>query len=164
MKQYNITINGNDYNVVINSLEENRANVTVNGAEYTAEVEGLHITPQASVAVQQQTVVIPANYPPVTARAAAPSVAPAPAPTPAPAPSSAPASSGGASIKSPLPGVILEVLVREGDVIKMGQKVMTLEAMKMENNIESDVEGTIAKVNKSAGDSVLEGDVLILFT
>ena len=160
MKQYKITINGKDYSVVINSLESDKANVTVNGAEYNAEIEGVQVKPKASETIQQQTV-ISTNYPPAPADAIHPPLRPVLASVPAPAPVPTPA--GGASIKSPLPGVILEVLVSEGDVVKKGQKVMTLEAMKMENNIESDVDGMIAKIAINAGDSVLEGDELITF-
>ena len=67
----------------------------------------------------------------------------------------------GAPVKSPLPGVVLDVLVKEGDVVKVGQKLMILEAMKMENNIESDRDGVVKSIVARKGDSVLEGDVLI---
>ena len=70
-------------------------------------------------------------------------------------------SSGAGAIKSPLPGVILDVLVREGDSVKVGQKLLILEAMKMENNIDSDKEGVVKSIAVRKGDSVLEGDVLI---
>jgi len=69
---------------------------------------------------------------------------------------------GAGSIKSPLPGVILEVFVREGDEVKMGQKLLMLEAMKMENNIEADKAGKVVQILKGKGDSVMEGDVLII--
>jgi biotin carboxyl carrier protein len=52
--------------------------------------------------------------------------------------------------------------VRQGDVVKIGQKLLVLEAMKMENNIEADKEGTVISINKNKGDSVMEGDVLIV--
>jgi biotin carboxyl carrier protein len=69
---------------------------------------------------------------------------------------------GAGSIKSPLPGVILEMFVREGDVVKMGQRLLMLEAMKMENNIEADKAGKVVSILKHKGDSVMEGDVLII--
>jgi biotin carboxyl carrier protein len=69
---------------------------------------------------------------------------------------------GAGSIKSPLPGVILEVFVREGDMVKMGQKLLMLEAMKMENNIEADKAGKVVSILKHKGDNVMEGDVLII--
>jgi len=69
---------------------------------------------------------------------------------------------GSGTIKSPLPGVILELFVKEGDVVKIGQRVLILEAMKMENNIEADKAGRIISIAKNKGDAVMEGDVLIV--
>ena len=74
-----------------------------------------------------------------------------------------PVSVGGSAtpLKSQLPGVIFDIKVREGDVVKAGQTVMILEAMKMENNIEADRDGVIEQIKAQRGDSVLEGDVLL---
>jgi biotin carboxyl carrier protein len=69
---------------------------------------------------------------------------------------------GTGTIKSPLPGVILELFVKEGDTVKIGQRLLVLEAMKMENNIESDKAGKVVSISKNKGDSVMEGDVLIV--
>ena len=70
-------------------------------------------------------------------------------------------SKGVGHVKSPLPGIIINVHVKEGDVVKIGDKLLTLEAMKMENNINSDKEGKIIAVKVQKGDSVLEGDILV---
>ena len=69
---------------------------------------------------------------------------------------------GAGNVKSPLPGVILDIHVRENDSVKIGQKLITLEAMKMENNINADRDGKISLIKVSRGDSVMEGDVLIV--
>jgi biotin carboxyl carrier protein len=69
---------------------------------------------------------------------------------------------GGGNIQSPIPGVILDVLVKVGDTVNVGQKLLVLEAMKMENNIESDKSGRVAAILKQKGDSVMEGDILIV--
>ena len=69
---------------------------------------------------------------------------------------------GGGTIKSPLPGVVLNVFVKEGDTVSIGQKLLVLEAMKMENNIEADKGGRVVSLKKNKGDSVMEGDVLIV--
>jgi len=61
-----------------------------------------------------------------------------------------------------LPGIILEVLVREGDIVRLGQKLLVLEAMKMENNIDADRPGKVVSVLKQKGDAVMEGDVLMV--
>ena len=85
--------------------------------------------------------------------------APAPAPQAAPAPA---ASGKGENVTSPLPGVILDVNVKVGDTVKIGQQVALLEAMKMENAIESPCNGTVTAVCVSKGDSVLEGATIVV--
>lgn len=153
MKQYNFKINGNEYNVTINSVEGNVADVTV-VASYKVELGG-----GSSIPVQPS--VAPAAAPAVAAPQAAP--APAPAPTPQAAPAAqtaalAPAASGnGKPVTSPLPGVIVEISVKVGDTVKAGQQVAVLEAMKMENAIEADHDGTVTAIHVNKGDSVLEG-------
>ena len=72
------------------------------------------------------------------------------------------APAGGTTVTSPLPGVILELDCKEGDVVKKGQKLLVLEAMKMENVIESTCDGTITSVKVNKGDSVLEGAHLVI--
>jgi biotin carboxyl carrier protein len=96
---------------------------------------------------------------PVAAPAAAPAAAAAPAPAPA-APAAAPAGAG-TDINSPLPGVIIEVSVKEGQAIKAGQKVAVLEAMKMENDILAEKDGTVTAIHVHKGDSVLEGAKIV---
>ena len=139
MKTYKFKINGNEYNVDINSVEGNIADVTVNGASYKVEMD-TPVAPSAPVA-------------------ASPAQAPAAA-APAPAPAAAPAGSGKA-ITSPLPGVIIEVSVKEGQAVKAGQKVAVIEAMKMENEIQATSDGTVTAVLVHKGDSVLEGAEIV---
>lgn len=141
MKTYKFKINGNEYNVAINSVEGKNASVTVNGTDYQVELE------EAPAAA------------PVQAPAAAPVQA---APSPAPAPAAAPAPSGaGKAVTSPLPGVIIVVKVNVGDTVKAGQEVAVLEAMKMENSIEATHDGTVTAINVAKGDSVLEGAPIV---
>lgn len=96
-----------------------------------------------------------------SASAAAPVAAPAPAAVPVAAPKAAAPAGAGVTVNSPLPGVILEVSVKEGDVVKKGQKVMLLEAMKMENVIEATADGTVTSIKVNKGDSILEGAPLL---
>ena len=65
------------------------------------------------------------------------------------------------AVVSPLPGVVVEVKVAAGDVVKAGQTVAVLEAMKMENDILAECDGVVASVSVKDGDSVLEGAVLL---
>lgn len=142
MKEYKYKINGNIYNVVINELEDNLAQVEVNGTPYKVEMEK---------APKQAPVIKPVASP------AAPQPA---APTATVSkPAAAPRKSG---VKSPLPGVILDIKVNVGDAVKKGQTVIILEAMKMENNINADKDGTITAINVNKGDSVLEGTDLVV--
>ena len=141
MKEYKIKINGNNYNVTIDEVEDNMAKVEVNGTPYNVEFEKPISKPKTISVV---------NKP-----AAAPSAGPAPANKPA----AAPAAAGGATVNSPLPGVVLEIKVKDGDKVTKGQVIMVLEAMKMENAIEAPCEGTIT-VKAQKGASVLEGATL----
>lgn len=144
MKEYKLKINGNDYNVVINDVQESVASIEVNGSNYKVEFEKPIIKPTAIKVVKTAT--------------AAPAVsAAAPKPTAAPAPTA-----GGTTVSSPLPGVILEVCVKEGDTVKNGQKIMVLEAMKMENVVEATADGVIKSIKVNKGDSVMEGTPLAI--
>ncbi|MBD3226253.1 MAG: biotin/lipoyl-binding protein, partial [Caldithrix sp.] len=66
------------------------------------------------------------------------------------------------AIKAPLPGMILKIMVKEGDVIERGQPIMMLEAMKMENEVNATAAGMIIDIKFKEGDSVNQGDVLLL--
>ena len=140
MKEYKYKINGNEYNVAVEELEGNKASVTVNGKTYQIELD----RPAKPVVTK-----------PVARPAAAPAAAPvAAAPAPRPA-------AGGAGIKAPLPGVILDIKVKVGDTVTKGQTVAILEAMKMENNINADREGQVVAINVEKGQSIAEGTDII---
>jgi len=142
MKSYKFKINGNEYNVDINSVSGNIADVTVNGTSYQVEMDNVPAAPVQAAQVQT----VPAAQ---TAPAAAPAAA-------------KPAASGaGKAVKSPLPGVIIAVKVNVGDAVKAGQVVAILEAMKMENEIQAESDGTVTAVNVAKGDSVLEGAAIV---
>ncbi|EJX00567.1 biotin carboxyl carrier protein [gut metagenome] len=141
MKEYNYKINGRSYKVVIGNIENNVADVEVNSTHYRVEMEE---QPKA------------APKPVVTPRPAAPA-------TPVAQPARSTASTAGKSgVKSPLPGVILDIKVKVGDTVSKGQTVIILEAMKMENNINADKDGIVTAINVNKGDSVLEGNDLII--
>ena len=142
MKEYKYKINGNVYKVAIGDIEDNIAHVEVNGTPYKVEME------------KAPKVVVKA-----VARPAATSAPAAPA-TPVVKPAAA--STGKSGVKSPLPGVILDIKVNVGDTVKKGQVIIILEAMKMENNINADKDGKITAINVNKGDSVLEGTDLVI--
>ena len=66
-------------------------------------------------------------------------------------------------IKAPMPGLVLDVLVNEGDEVKKGDQVMVLEAMKMENVLKSPGDGTVKSIKVKKGDGVEKNQVMILF-
>ena len=78
-----------------------------------------------------------------------------------PAPKAAAPAGAGKPVTSPLPGVIIEVSVKEGQTVKAGQKVAVLEAMKMENEIQAPADGTVTAILVNKGDSVLEGAEIV---
>ena len=140
MKEFKYKINGNEYAVKLNKLEEKEAEVEVNDTTYQVEL----LTEKKE-----------------TPRPVVKRVTPVVSAPKASAPSAGGGSKGG--IKAPLPGVILDVVVQVGDVVKRGQKVAVLEAMKMENNINSDREGKVLEVKVQKGDSILEGtDIVVI--
>lgn len=147
MKEYSFKINGKQYDVTVESVEGKNAQVTVNGAAYSVEIEkGAAEAPAAAPVAAPALQAAPAQT--------------APAPVAAPAPAAKPAGPG-TKVESPLPGVIIEVSVKEGQAVKMGQKVAVLEAMKMENEIAATADGTVTAIHVAKGDSVLEGAPIV---
>jgi len=68
-----------------------------------------------------------------------------------------------AQLKAPMPGLVLNILVKEGDEVKKGDSLVVLEAMKMENIIKSPADVVIKKVEVSQGDKIEKNMVLIQF-
>lgn len=147
MKKYQYKVQGVDYDVEIEEVEGNIAKVNVNGIPFEVELKQ-PINPTSSL----NKVKVEAPKPVAKAPAAAPAAAPAPTPVPAGA---------GTPIKSPLPGTITDVKVNVGDKVNAGDVVLVLEAMKMQNNIESETTGTVTSIAVKPGDSVMEGSVLL---
>lgn len=160
MGKYNFRINGHDYQVDVNSVEGGIADVTVNGTDYKVELADAVPAP-AQQAVRPAPQTVSTGAPAVTTASRATSLASqATAPAAQTATSSAPQGKGEV-VTAPLPGVILDIKVKVGDAVKAGQTVAVLEAMKMENEIESTASGTVTAVNAGKGDSVLEGAAII---
>ncbi len=142
MKQYKFKINGTDYTVDILDVENGLAKVAVNNTKYRVEVDGLGVTQASKTPKVTKTQVIGA-------------------PMVSPAPDRKQVATGANVVKAPLPGVILSVDVKVGEMVKVGQRLLVLEAMKMENNIDSDREGIVHDIKVGKGDSVLEGDIMM---
>lgn len=137
MKKFNFKINGNEYQTTVEQNGE-LLQVTVNGKSYAAEL------------LQDEAAPKPVAAAPKAAAAAAPAAAAPKAPTGA-----------GKVVESPLPGVVVSIAVTEGQAVKAGDLLLTLEAMKMENAIQADNAGTVTKILVSNGQSVQSGDPLV---
>ncbi len=142
MKKYKFTIHGNEYDVHIQNVEDNIIDLEVNGSAYKVEVDKV-IQPAKTPRLVRSRVIPPAEAKPEEGTGVK---------TPHP-----PAG----KINSPLPGTVINIFVKEGDTVKIGQKLMILEAMKMENNIDSDKDGKVTAIYVRPGQSVMEGDTLI---
>jgi len=143
MKKFSFTINGNAYDLEIKSVEDNVAEVEVNGFSYSVEFDRVLETTKTPRLVRTEAV-------------------PSTDITPSEQKTSSPTGPKGTGfIKSPLPGTILDIYIKVGDVVRTGDKLLTLEAMKMENIINSDKSGKVISVNFKKSDTVMEGDILI---
>lgn len=150
MNTYKYKVKGVDYEVEIAEVEGNIAKVNVNGIPFELELQKpINAAKHPSM-----------NKPKVEAPRPA-SVAPAPAAAAPAAPAAAPAAGAGNALKAPLPGTVTEVKVQVGQTVSVGDVVLVLEAMKMQNNIESDYAGQVTSVLVKPGETVMEGAVLL---
>lgn len=136
MKKYKLKINGNTYHVQIIEAEKNKIHLEVNGTSYEVELE--HEVKQTKT--------------PMLVRAE---------PRASQNVDSLKTNKSTKKIIAPLPGTILEVMVKEGAEVKTGDPLMVLEAMKMENTILAESSGTVKSLQVKAGTSVLQGDTLL---
>lgn len=140
MKKFKFTISGNQYEVEVQSFENDKAQVVVNGTQYEVDVE--------REKEEAKPVIAPR-----------PKAAPAPAATPSAAPAG---DANGVKAVAPLPGTIMQIFVNVGDQVKRGDKILMYEAMKMENNFLAETDGVIKDIKVKVGDNVLQGAVLAI--
>ena len=156
MKKFKFSIDNNPFEVSVTELENGQIDVEVNGSNYIVTID----REQPKTAAPK---VAPKAAPAAAPKAAAPVAAPkATAPVAAPAAAPAPAASTGAvkTVKSQLPGSVTKLVMEVGQAVKKGDTVMMIEAMKMENEIKAECDGTIAKFHVEAGKSVMADDKL----
>ena len=149
--KYEYKVKGIDYEVEIQDIEGNIANVIVNGIPFEVEMK------QPVKAGKQKVKLGQSEEQRVKSEVSNSSTS---APTADATPKSAPAT-GGKPVVAPLPGTINDIKVKVGDKVNVGDTVVILEAMKMQNNIEAESAGTIASINVNKGDAVMEGDTLV---
>ena len=147
MNKYQYKVQGVDYEVEIEEVEGNIAKVNVNGIPFEVEM---------------QKPINAAKHPTIArAKVEAPKVV-SPTPPPAAAPAKATATAGtGNPVKAPLPGTVTDIKVSIGQQVSVGDIVLVLEAMKMQNNIEAEYAGTVTSITVKPGETVMEGSVLL---
>ena len=162
MKTYKLKINGHDYEVVVNKVDNQVANVTVNGVEYDV---ALNVESKVTDRVDAVSVAVASEKTrDVTDNTQNAGNTPNADNTSEAVKTPSTGNVGGGAtfnVTSPLPGVILDICVKEGDMVKEGQKVVVLEAMKMENAILAEKAGVVKKIHVSQGESVLEEAALV---
>ena len=151
MNKYQYKVQGVDYEVEIEEVEGNIAKVNVNGIPFEVELQ------KPINAAKHPTMNNPKVQPPQPAPA---KPVQAPVQQPQPAKPAAPAGAG-VALKAPLPGTITDVRVQLGQQVGIGETVLVLEAMKMQNNIEAEAAGQVTSILVKPGDTVMEGSVLI---
>jgi len=137
MKSYKFTINGNEYSVDIHDIENNIVQLDVNGTPYNVEVDRKIKSTKTPTIVRHDS---PGPKKPEIDKSAEGTAFP---------------------ILSPLPGLIVDIYVRPGDILKQGQKILSMEAMKMVNQILSEKDGVVESVKVVSGQNVLQGETLI---
>ena len=136
MKSYKFKVNENGYTVNIKSQEDNVINLEVNGTSYAVVME------QDIKKTKTPTLVRAASKRPTEPLKVNPK-------------------SQKTKIVAPIPGVVLSIDVKIGDTLKVGDRMLVLEAMKMENNIVCEKAGTITALNISVGQQVLQDELMI---
>jgi biotin carboxyl carrier protein len=142
MPDYIVTISGNSYNVGIVRLEDDQVEVRLGDRTFTATVEC-----PGRAATKTPKILREKEVPDASA---------------SPNRTTAPGELGSrGDVLSPLPGNMLKILVKQGDTVEKGQIVAIMEAMKMENEIESHLAGPVTKIAVSEGDTVLENALIM---
>lgn len=137
MKEYKITLEGKEFEVKVKDIQPQLVVVEIDGKEYMVGVE--RKSPVTTEPLEVKPVKSVQSQPKTVMRS----------------------SGAGDELTSPLPGVVLDIKVQVGDEVKVGQPVMILEAMKMENEIKADRDGKVEKILVKKGESVLEGTPLM---
>jgi len=144
MRKYDLTINNNSYEVIIKKVTETEALVEVNGQEHSVSIN------------QIESFILPESVPKQTPKQVADSGHTPPVATPT-------ISSAG-SVIAPMPGQIKSIFVREGDKVKAGQKLLIMEAMKLENKLPATRDGFVKKILVRDGDIVSQGQELVIIS
>ena len=144
MRRYSLKIKDRSFDVTVHRFNTDEAELEVNGERYIVRVDAVEVIGEGPE------------------RRQAPRPLPSkPAPPGAPAPASATSAGGGeGAVTAPIPGLILQVFVENGDAVKAGQPVLKMEAMKMETVVSAPADGRVTNIRVNTGDSVSQGQEL----
>jgi biotin carboxyl carrier protein len=171
-RRYTLGLRGREFLIDVHELDADRFEVVVGEETYEVTLSADEDLPRATILPGYQPLRgTDGQAPPAPAAAARPARG-APAATAATAATAAPiatkpkpmAGGGGATLSAPMPGVILEVHVKAGDVVQRGQQIAVLDAMKMHNLIGAPRAGTIGEVCVAPGQAVGHGDAIVRYT
>jgi biotin carboxyl carrier protein len=147
MGEYVLTIDQKEYRAEVKEINAESALILVDGREFRVGLQQLALSKLLPAEARKSEV---KGEAPVARPAALAPLEPPP-----------PGGAGSNIVKSPLPGLIIDVKVREGEKVRAGQNVVVMEAMKMENQIQATIDGTVKKIFVKKGDNVAEGDTLV---
>ncbi len=154
MKKYIFNVDNQDYNVEILSIENGYAQVSVNNEIVNIKIKQGESNFNPTAVVES----IPASVTSVKIEAPSEVVEFAPV---------AQQSNQNAKVvsylKSPLPGILVALKVKVGDKVKVNDDLLVLDAMKMENNVTSECDGTVLAIKANIGQAVMQDDILIEF-
>jgi glutaconyl-CoA/methylmalonyl-CoA decarboxylase subunit gamma len=137
MRSFKFNIKGQEYDVEIKKIDNKTAEVEVNGTTYQVEVRQEPKQTKTPILVRPEPAI------PKSAHKFRKNI------------------SGNIEVRSPLPGNIMNVFVKENEEVKKGDRLLMYEAMKMENTIYTEKDGMVVKIRVRPGDNILEGDVLM---
>ena len=147
---YQIVVGNKKFEVSVAEVGSGVARVVVNGESYDVTIENYaEVTGSAVQGVAGRAPAGPAEREQVS-------------PAPAATPQTRPAAGAGTPVLAPMPGVIVSLKVKVGDKVAENQTVVTVEAMKMENNIAATSGGTVKQILVSPGDHLSTGDVILV--
>lgn len=139
MKKYKFTISGSEYEVHIKDIEDNIAEVDVNGTRYEVLIHNEIKTSKTPRLVRKPLEKMPGEGQIKKKE-----------------------SSGKHEVTAPLPGTILKLNISVGDMVSEGQNLLVMEAMKMENQVQTTKGGEVLAIKVNVGDAVQQEDVLIV--
>ncbi len=142
MRKYVLSINDKEYNAEVKNISTESAIIIVDDKEYKIDLK--------DIGRQAEPVIKTIDKTPVETTARKKEIIP-----------KTPLQGSGNGVSAPLPGLIVDILVKENTSVKSGQTIAIMEAMKMENQIQAPHDGTISKIFVNKGDSVAEGDIIL---